>query len=53
MNYREIFEKLTDEEKIALVSGKDFMYTNGIPRLRVKSVSFSDGPHGLRKQMDE
>ncbi len=53
MNFNEIFEKLTDEEKIALVSGKDFMYTNGIPRLSVKSVSLSDGPHGLRKQMDE
>ena len=44
---------LTDEEKIALVSGKDFMYTNPVSRLGIKSISMSDGPHGLRKQAEE
>ena len=53
MNFSEAFEKLSPEEKIALVSGKDFMYTNGIARLSVKSVSMADGPHGLRKQSEE
>ncbi len=35
MNLNEVFERLSPEEKIALVSGKDFMYANGIPRLSV------------------
>ena len=53
MNCAEILENLTPEEKIALVSGKDFMYTNSVPRLCVNSISMSDGPHGLRKQSEE
>ena len=53
MNCAEILENLTPEEKIALVSGKDFMYTNPVPRLCVNSISMSDGPHGLRKQSEE
>lgn len=42
--------KLTLEEKAALVSGTDFMFTNPVPRLSIKSVETADGPHGLRKQ---
>ena len=53
MDLKAVLSELTDEEKIALVSGRDFMYTNGIPRLGIRSVSMADGPHGLRKQIDE
>ena len=42
---------MTIEEKAALVSGTDFMYTNPIPRLDIPSLSMADGPHGLRKQL--
>ncbi len=42
--------QLTAEEKTALVSGTDFMYTNPVPRLHIPSVRMSDGPHGLRVQ---
>ena len=47
-----IISQLTTEEKIALVSGTDFMYTNPVPRLLVPSIQMSDGPHGLRVQTD-
>lgn len=49
----EIIRKLTLEEKIALVSGHDFMYTNEIKRLSIPSLRMSDGPHGLRVQEDK
>lgn len=51
MNIEQILAQMTGEEKAALVSGTDFMYTNPIPRLDVPSLCMSDGPHGLRKQI--
>lgn len=50
MDIKALLTKLTAEEKAALVSGTDFMYTNPVPRLNIKSIETSDGPHGLRKQ---
>ena len=50
MNIDKLLQQLTIEEKAALVSGTDFMYTNPIPRLDIPSVRMSDGPHGLRVQ---
>ena len=44
---------LTLDEKIKLVSGHNFMYTNGIDRLGIPSVAMADGPHGLRKQIEK
>ena len=41
---------MTLEEKAALVSGHNFMYTNAIPSAGLPPLECSDGPHGLRKQ---
>ena len=49
----EIILGLTLDEKISLVSGKDFWHTVAIDNaapVAIPSVMVSDGPHGLRKQ---
>lgn len=52
MDVREMVKQLTAEEKAALVSGTDFMYSNRIPRLGIPALRMSDGPHGLRVQTE-
>ena len=48
-----ILSELTLEEKASLVSGADFWHTVAVERLGVPAVMCSDGPHGLRAQMNE
>lgn len=52
MDIEGLLSELTVEEKAALVSGTDFMYTNRIPRLNIPALRMSDGPHGLRVQTE-
>jgi beta-glucosidase len=48
----EIIRKMTLEEKAALCTGATNWTTTPIPRLDVPALTFSDGPHGVRREAD-
>lgn len=50
MKHKDLVEQMTLEEKCYLLSGKDFWQTRSVERLGIRSVTLSDGPHGIRKQ---
>jgi beta-glucosidase len=45
--------ELTLEEKASLCLGSDFWHTAPVERLGIPRIMVSDGPHGLRAQMEE
>ena len=51
MEISSIIKQMTIEQKISLLTGKDFWSTNCINELEVPSIYCADGPHGVRKQM--
>ncbi|MGL5260024.1 MAG: glycoside hydrolase family 3 C-terminal domain-containing protein [Lachnospiraceae bacterium] len=50
MRHSQIIEKMTIEEKAAILSGKNTWQTREIEHLDIPNMLCSDGPHGVRKQ---
>lgn len=50
MKYSDILNKLTLEQKCALLSGADVFKTREFREAGIPSLWLTDGPHGLRKQ---
>ena len=50
MKQQKLVEKMTIEEKAAILSGKTVWQTREIDRFSIPSIFLSDGPHGVRKQ---
>ena len=50
MKHPEILQKLSLEQKCALLSGKNTWQTQEYPKQGVPAIWLSDGPNGLRKQ---
>lgn len=51
MKHQELIQKMSLEERAAILSGKNEWQTRGIPRLNIPSISFADGPLGVRRQV--
>lgn len=50
---KEILSKMTLEDKCALCSGVDMWRTVPLEKYGLPSIRVSDGPHGMRREMDK
>lgn len=50
---KRLVSEMTLEEKASLCSGEDFWRLKSVPRVGItENIMMTDGPHGLRKQVD-
>ena len=47
-----IISILSLEEKIVMLHGKSFFTSEGIPRLGIRELYYTDGPFGIREEME-
>lgn len=52
MKYKDLIDRMTLEDKVALCSGADFFSTKAFVKYGIPSITMVDGPHGIRKQID-
>lgn len=50
MRHQELIEKMTLEEKAAFLTGKNEWASRGYAYLGIDSITFADGPSGVRRQ---
>lgn len=53
MRHQELIEKMTLEEKAAFLTGKNEWASRGYAHLGIDSITFADGPSGVRRQCGE
>jgi len=49
---RQLIKKMTLAEKVGLLHGNSKFYTSGVSRLGIPEWALSDGPHGVRAEMN-
>ncbi len=47
-----IVSGMTLEEKVAMLYGKGLFVSEGIPRLGIKEIRYTDGPFGIREELE-
>ena len=53
MENKEIIERLSLEQKISLISGKDSWWFHGVKNEGLNEIHLTDGPYGIREEIKD